>query len=75
MEGGTAYLTDVGMTGPHDSIIGMRKDLVLERFVSGLPHSFKIAKQGVRLQAVLIEVDSTTGKASTLERIDLPMLD
>ncbi len=70
LDGETAYITDVGMTGPHDSVIGMRKELVLDRFVNGMPHAFRIAKHGLRFQAVLIQADSATGKALTIERID-----
>ncbi len=73
LEGGTAYITDVGMTGPHDSVIGMRKDLILDRFVNGMPHSFKLAGQGARFQAVLIQADSKTGRAVAIERIDMPV--
>ena len=72
LPGGTAYITDVGMTGPHDSVIGMRKDLVLTRFVTGLPESFKPATSGVLLQAVLVEADAATGKATRIERISVP---
>lgn len=73
LAGGTAYITDVGMTGPHDSVIGMRKELVLERFVTGLPQSFKPAKGGGRIQGVLVHADTATGKASSIERIDIPL--
>ncbi len=73
LEGGTAYLTDIGMTGPHDSIIGMRKDLILDRFVTGMPHSFKLAKQGCRFQAVIIEADVKTGQAASVRRLDIPV--
>jgi metallophosphoesterase (TIGR00282 family) len=73
LEGGTAYLTDVGMTGPHDSIIGMRKDLITERFVTGLPSPFKLAKQGARFQAVIVRASNDTGKASAIERVDIPL--
>jgi metallophosphoesterase (TIGR00282 family) len=72
LESGTAYITDIGMTGPHDSVIGMRKDLMLERFATGMPGSFKVAKHGVRLQAVLIRADAATGRAVSIERINLP---
>jgi metallophosphoesterase (TIGR00282 family) len=72
-EGGTAFITDLGMTGPHDSVIGMRKDLVVDRFVTGMPHSFKPAKGGVRFQAALIEADPATGRATGMERIDVPV--
>ena len=75
LPGGTAFITDVGMTGPHDSVIGMRKDLVLSRFVTGLPESFKPATSGVLLQAVLVEADAATGKAARIERISLAIPD
>jgi 2',3'-cyclic-nucleotide 2'-phosphodiesterase len=71
LEGGTAYITDLGMTGPHDSVIGMRKDLVLDRFVHGMPHAFRVAKQGVRFQGVIITADRATGRAKNIERIDV----
>jgi 2',3'-cyclic-nucleotide 2'-phosphodiesterase len=73
LKGGTAFLTDVGMTGPHDSVIGMRKDLVLSRFVTGLPESFKPATGGVLLQAALITADAGSGKATRIERISIEM--
>ena len=73
LPGGTAFLTDVGMTGPHDSIIGMRKDIVLGRFVTGLPESFKPASGGVLLQAVLVEADQKTGRAQKIERVSIPL--
>jgi metallophosphoesterase (TIGR00282 family) len=69
----TAFITDVGMTGPHDSVIGMRKDLVMERFVRGLPHAFKVAKNDVRFQAALISIERASGKALGIERIDIPV--
>ncbi|MBN2343285.1 MAG: TIGR00282 family metallophosphoesterase [Deltaproteobacteria bacterium] len=70
LPGGTGFLTDVGMTGPHDSIIGMQKELVVGKFVTGMPESFKPAKNGPRFQAVLLEVDTATGKSTHIERID-----
>jgi 2',3'-cyclic-nucleotide 2'-phosphodiesterase len=73
LEGGTAFITDVGMTGPHDSVIGMRKDLVLSRFATGLPESFKPATGGVQLQAVLVFADASSGRASRIERIGVPL--
>jgi 2',3'-cyclic-nucleotide 2'-phosphodiesterase len=71
LEGGTAYITDVGMTGPHDSVIGMRKELVVGRFETGLPASFKPAKGGARLQGALVEADPASGRALAVERVDL----
>ncbi len=68
---GSAYLTDMGMTGPHDSVIGMRKDLVLDRFVNGLPHSFQPAKGDIRFQGVVIQIDRETGYALSIRRLDL----
>jgi hypothetical protein len=73
LQGGTAFITDVGMTGPHDSVIGMRKDLVLSRFVTGLPESFKPATSGVLFQAALVTADTASGKASRIERISIPL--
>ncbi len=72
LPGDTAYITDVGMTGPHDSIIGMRKDLITDRFVTGMPHPFRLAKHGARLQAVVVKVDRVSGKATEIERLDIP---
>ncbi len=73
LPGGTAYITDLGMTGPHDSVIGMRSDIVIERFRTGLPAAFKPGKAGARIQGLLIEADSSTGLACSVERIDLPV--
>ena len=70
---GTAYITDVGMTGPLDSVIGMRKDLVMDRFVHGLPHPFKVAKGDVHFQGVIIEVERGSGRAVRIERVDRPV--
>lgn len=71
LEPGTAYITDLGMTGPHDSVIGMRKDLVLDRFVNGMPHSFQPAKHNIRFQGALIRVRRDTGVAEEIQRIDV----
>ncbi len=65
---GTAYITDVGMTGPHDGVIGMDKDGIIKRFLDGLPARFAVASGDVQLNAVLIEVDPATGRASSIER-------
>ncbi len=66
---GTAYITDVGMTGPYQSIIGMRSDRVLKRFLLQSRVSFEVAKRDVRLAGVVIEVDEVTGRAERIERI------
>jgi 2',3'-cyclic-nucleotide 2'-phosphodiesterase len=67
LPGGTAYLTDAGMTGPHDSVIGVRTDLVLRRFQTGLPVRFEPAENDVRIEGALIECDAATGRATAVE--------
>jgi calcineurin-like phosphoesterase len=69
LPGGTAYITDVGMTGPFNSIIGIKKDAILERFLTQLPNKFDVAKDDVRLQGVILDVDSKSGKAVKIERL------
>jgi len=66
---GTAFITDVGMTGPYQSIIGMRSEKVLKRFLLQSRVAFEVAKRDVRLAGVVIDVDETTGKARSIERI------
>jgi metallophosphoesterase (TIGR00282 family) len=72
LPGGTALLTDVGMTGPYDSIIGMRADKVLKRFLLQTPSPFEVAKHDVRLAAASLDIDETTGKARGIERFLIP---
>ena len=66
---GTAYLTDAGMTGPHDSIIGMEREPSLARFLYGMPSKFEPATGNPRLNGVLVEADDKTGRASTVTRV------
>lgn len=66
---GTAFLCDVGMTGPYESIIGMNVDKVLHRFLMHTPSSFEVAKKDVRLAAVVLDVDEATGHARGIERL------
>jgi len=66
---GTAYLTDVGMTGPHDSIIGVEIDAALGRFLNALPARFETATANPRLNAVVVEADERTGHATDIERL------
>src|SRR5262245_23192798 len=66
---GTAYLTDVGMTGPHDSIIGVEVDAALGRFLTALPQKFETATANPRLNAVVVDADETTGHATDIERL------
>jgi metallophosphoesterase (TIGR00282 family) len=69
---GTAYLTDVGMTGPMDSVIGMRPDVVLPRFTSLLPARFEVAEGEAQVCAALIEVETATGQATAIHRLQVP---
>jgi metallophosphoesterase (TIGR00282 family) len=69
LPGGTAYLTDAGMTGPHDSIIGMEKEPSLARFLNGMPAKFEPASGNPRLNGAVIEADDKTGRATKITRI------
>ncbi|BBA69665.1 TIGR00282 family metallophosphoesterase [Geobacter sulfurreducens] len=71
LPGGTAYITDAGMTGSFDSVIGVRKELAVERFVTQMPVRFEVAKKDVRLNGVVIGVDPASGRALSIERISL----
>ena len=66
LPGGTAYMTDAGMTGPHDSVIGVRSDLIIQRFTTGLPVRFEPADGDVRIEGALIECDAD-GRATSIE--------
>lgn len=66
---GTAYLTDVGMTGPHDSVIGVEIQAALGRFLNGMPARFETATGNARLNAVIVEADDRTGLAIDIERL------
>jgi metallophosphoesterase (TIGR00282 family) len=68
---GTAYITDVGMTGPHDSVIGVERSAILQRFLTALPQRFETATENPRLNAVIIAADETSGRAQTIERVSL----
>ncbi len=71
LPGGTAYQTDVGMSGPYDSVIGVEKELVLARFLTGLPGKFEAAKGNPKMCAALIQCDGATGRAEKIQRIML----
>ncbi len=66
---GSAYISDIGMTGPHDSVIGRRTDRVLHRFTTGMFAHFDVATGDVRLSGAIIDADASTGKALSIERI------
>jgi 2',3'-cyclic-nucleotide 2'-phosphodiesterase len=68
LPGGTAYQTDCGMTGPYRSVIGVETDMIVQRFLSGLPVRMEAARQGAELHAVIVEVDPETGKAVAIRR-------
>jgi 2',3'-cyclic-nucleotide 2'-phosphodiesterase len=70
---GTGFITDAGMTGPFDSIIGNEKSRVIERFLTGVPNKFEVARGDVFLQGVLLEIDSETGMSTAIERINLKL--
>jgi hypothetical protein len=69
LPGGTAYLTDAGMCGPVDSVIGMRREPVLRRFLTQMPHRFEVASGPAVVQGVIVDVDETTGRARGIERV------
>jgi 2',3'-cyclic-nucleotide 2'-phosphodiesterase len=69
LPGGTAFVTDVGMCGPWDSIIGVRKELVLERFLSSRPVSFEPGKRDVWLQGAIVDIDEERGLARSIARV------
>ena len=70
LNSGTAYMTDVGMTGPYDSVIGVKKEMILERFLTSMPGRFEAAKDDVRLCAAVVECDPETGRATGIERLE-----
>ncbi|SNS81988.1 hypothetical protein SAMN05421770_102445 [Granulicella rosea] len=71
LPGGTAFQTDVGMSGPYDSVIGVETELVLHRFLTGMPGKFEAAKGNPKMCAALIECDAATGRAYAIKRIML----
>ncbi|MDD4494363.1 MAG: TIGR00282 family metallophosphoesterase [Eubacteriales bacterium] len=70
LPGGTAYLTDIGMTGPRDGIIGMEREIVLEKFIKSIPSRFLVAGGDLQFNSVIIEIDDKTGKALSIERVN-----
>jgi metallophosphoesterase (TIGR00282 family) len=67
--GGTAYLTDAGFTGPHESVLGREIEPVLKRFLTGMPQRFEVAKNRVLLHGAVIEIDDATGRAVKIQRV------
>lgn len=75
LDGGTAYVTDVGMTGPLASVIGIRKQIALERLLTQIPWKFDVATEEIELQGVVIDVDSQTGRSINIQRIRVPLVE
>lgn len=71
LSGGTAFITDVGMCGPVDSVIGVKKELAVEKMLTRMPTRFCVADGEVRIDAVLIKINDKTGKAEGIERVQL----
>ena len=72
LPGGTAYITDVGMTGPYESVIGMKSDKVVQRFLLQSKVAFEVAKRDVRLAGIVVDLDNETGRARQIERLLIP---
>jgi metallophosphoesterase (TIGR00282 family) len=70
-ERGTAFITDVGMTGPHDSIIGMAKQPSLQRFLTGMPKRFSCAKEDIKICGVVLTINTSDGSAESIERFKI----
>src|SRR4030042_482057 len=71
LPGGTAYITDVGMTGPYNSIIGIEKEQIIQRFLTNMPTRFETAKGDGIFSAIVLEIDDKTGKCTALQRLQL----
>ena len=70
---GTAYITDVGMTGPLNSVIGIEKEMIIDRFLTGMPCRFEVARGDVRLQGAVVDVDPQTGRARSIQRVNVKL--
>ncbi len=70
LPGGTAYITDAGMVGPRDGCIGMDKDVVIQRFLTGMPNRFVVASGPVTFNSVLVTINGSTGRATSIQRVD-----
>jgi len=69
MPKGTAYITDVGMTGPHDSVIGRKPEQILSRFITQMPTRFEMAEGNIQLQGAIVDIDDKTGLANSIKRV------
>lgn len=68
---GSGFITDVGMTGPFDSVIGVKKDIIIRRFLTGLPEKFEIANSDIHLNGIILNIDEDSGKTKNIERINI----
>jgi hypothetical protein len=73
LPGGAAYITDLGMTGPYDSVIGVDRGVIVGRFLNGMPAKFDTATKDARLCGAVVEVDPAAGRAKRIERVMLPL--
>jgi hypothetical protein len=73
LPGGTAYITDLGMTGPYASVLGRDTRAVVARFLDGMPRKFDVAEGDVRLCGALLDIDPATGAATAIERVEVPL--
>ena len=73
LDEGTAFITDAGMTGPLNSVIGIRKEIALERLLTQVPWKFDVATEDIELQGVVVEVDPKTGRSKNIKRIRVPL--
>jgi len=71
LPGGTAYITDVGMTGPHNSVIGVEKEQIIQRFLTNMPMRFETAKGEGIFSAIVVEIDERSGKSTAVQRLQL----
>ena len=71
LPGGTAYITDLGMTGPYDSVIGQDKAKIITRFLTSMPHKFEVARAQATVHGIIVKVDSKTGRANSISRIQV----
>lgn len=69
LDQGTAYITDVGMTGPYDSVIGMKKDIAIKRFIQQLPERYQPADSDLRFAGVIVSINASNGRAESIERL------
>ena len=70
----TAYISDLGMSGPQDSVIGRKKEKIIERFLTGLPIRFELGVEDVRLQGIIVDIDEKTGHARSIVRVNEKLL-